>query len=82
MIAPSNFSDAGPHFSDDSGTFVSEHERSFRRPVAACGMQIAVAHTGCFNFDEHFSRVRRFEFSLLDYQRPSLFPQDCSVDLH
>jgi len=26
--------------------------------------------------------MRRIELSLLDYQRSSLFPQDCSVDLH
>jgi hypothetical protein len=61
---------------------MSEHERSFRGPVAACGMQIAVANAGCFYFDEHFSGMRRLELSLLDYQRLSLFPQDCSVNLH
>jgi hypothetical protein len=82
VIAGSNFGDARPHFSYDAGSFMSEHERGFRRPVAACGMQIAVAHAGCFYFDEYFSGMWRFEFSLLDYQRPSLFPQNCSVDLH
>jgi hypothetical protein len=61
---------------------MSEHERSFRGPVAAGGMQIAVTNAGCFYFDEHFSGMRRFELSPLDYQRLSLFPQDCSFNFH
>jgi hypothetical protein len=45
-------------------------------------MQIAVAHAGCFHFDEYFSGMRRFELSLLDYEWRSLLPQDCSVGFH
>jgi hypothetical protein len=82
VIAGTNLSDAWTNFSHDAGSFMSKHKRSFRRPVAVCGMQVAVTHTGCFYFDEYFSRVRRFEFSLLDHEWPSLFPQNCSVDLH
>src|SRR6185503_10378547 len=82
MIAWTKFSDTFTDFLHNAGSFVAEHKRSFRRPVAACGMQVAMADAGCFYFDEYFARVRRFELCLLDYQRPSLFPQNCSVDLH
>ena len=82
MISGSNFRNARPHFSHDAGSLVSEYERSFRRPVATCWMQIAVANARCFHFDEHFSGMRPFEYRLLDHQRLALFPQDCCVDLH
>jgi hypothetical protein len=82
VIAASDFSNSLTHCSYDAGAFMSEDERGFRGPVAACGMQIAVTHAGRFYFDKYFSGMRRIELSLLDYQRSSLFPQDCSVDLH
>jgi hypothetical protein len=82
VIARPNLSDAWTNFSHDAGSFMPQHQRSFGGPVAAGRMQVAVAHAGRFHFDEYFARVRRFEFSLLDYERRSLFPQNCSVDWH
>src|SRR4029453_17116261 len=72
VIAGPNFGDAGADFSYDAGSFMSEHDRGFRRPVAACGMQIAVAHAGCFYFDEYFAGMGRFKLTLLVYGRFSL----------
>jgi hypothetical protein len=39
-------------------------------------MEIAVAHAGRFQLDEHLARSRRIEIRRLDRQRFPLFPQN------
>src|SRR5438477_3587845 len=61
---------------------MAEHDRHLHRPVAARWMQIAVADAGGFHFDQHFARAGAVELGGLDRQRPSLFPQNRSINSH
>src|SRR5262245_43260600 len=45
-------------------------------------MQVAVAHAGCFDFDENLTGTWGIQLRLLDRHRLSAFPQDGCCDFH
>ena len=61
---------------------MSEDERRFRRPVAARGMQVAVADAGGLQLDEDFAGAGRVELGRFNGEGLPLLPQDCGMDVH
>ena len=66
MIAGTHLRHRRSDFPHDAGALVAEHERRFDGPVSAGRMEVAMAHPGGLDFDEHFPGPRRVELGGLD----------------
>jgi hypothetical protein len=74
MIACAHTRHTFTDFAHDACALMSENERRARRPVASCGVKIAVANAGCLNFNQDFTSVWCLEFGFLNRKGCALFP--------
>jgi hypothetical protein len=82
VIARLHSSHARANLAHDAGALVPEHQRRARRPVVARRVQIAGAHTGCLDLDEHLACAGRVEGGFFDRERLATLPENCGCDFH